>query len=154
MADITRDEDPVASLLVPDDTSRATLIELFDAFDNAGFGIAHRDGYDAQDAVAYDLTRTSSLNDIVPDPDSPEDYGSAVREMRTHILSGPAFDAAIAVIAAHMTAATQHLIDAESEDPDFGNPDDRSLTDAISKSETQITDALYQGVRGSVEVDV
>ena len=155
MTDITRDEDPVAALLlIPDDTSQAALIELFDTLDNAGLGIAHRDGYDAQDAVAYNLTSSRSLDDHIPDPDSTEDYDSAVREMRTAILSGPAFDTAIAVLAAHMAAATQHLIDAESVDPDFGDPDDRSLTDAISKSETQITDALCQGVRGNVEVDV
>jgi hypothetical protein len=106
MAAITRDGDPVASLLVPDDTSQAALIELFDALDDAGFGIAHRDGYDSRDAFAYDITGTSSLIDI------------------------------------------------ESADPDVRDPDERSLEVAISGTETQITDALYERVLDNVEVDV
>jgi hypothetical protein len=153
MSETTRDEGIIAALLVPDDTSQATLIELFDALDNADSGIAHRDGYGSQDAVAYDLTSTSSLNDIVPDPGSPVDYDTAYREMRTDILSTPAFEAAIAVLAAHMAAATQHLIDAEWADPDFGDPDERSLKAAISESETQITDALYERALDNVEVN-
>lgn len=154
MTDSTRDEDSVASLLVPDATSQAALIELFDTLERAGFGIALRDSYDSQDAIAYDLTKTSSLKYIVPSPGSPEDYDAAYREMQTGILSGPAFDAAIAVLAAHTAVATQHLIDGELADPDLGDLDERSLESAISETETQITDALYERALENVEVDV
>ena len=154
MTDTTRDEDPVASLLVPDDTSQAALIELFDTLESAGFGIALRDGYDSQDAIAYDLTKTNSLNDIVSSPGSPEDYDAVYREMQTDILSGPAFEAAIAVLAAHTAVATQHLIDSEHADPDIGDLDEHSLESVISETETQITDALYERALENVEVDV
>jgi hypothetical protein len=154
MTDSTRDEDRVASLLVPDDTSQAALIELFDTLESAGFRIALRDGYDSQDAIAYDLIKTNSLNDIVPSPGSPEDYDAAYREMQTNILSGPAFEAAIAVLAAHTAVATQHLINSEHADPDIGDLDERSLESVISETETQITDAVYERALENVEVDV
>lgn len=154
MTDSTRDEDSVASLLVPDDTSQAALIDLFDTLESAGFGIVLRDGYDSQDVIAYDLTTTNSLNDIVPSPGSPEDYDAAYREMQTDILSGPAFEAAIAVLAAHTAVTTQHLIDGERADPDIGDIDERSLESAISEIETQITDALYERALENVEVDI
>ena len=154
MTDSTRDGDSVASLLVPDDTSQAALIDLFDTLERAGFGIALCDGYDSQDAIAYDLTKTSSLNDIVPSPASPEDYDTAYREMQISILSGPAFEAAITVLAALTAVATQHLIDGERADPDIDDLDERSLESAISETETQITDALYERALENVEVDV
>jgi hypothetical protein len=72
MTDSTRDEDAVASLLVPDDTSQAALIDLFDTLERAGFGIALRDGYDSQDAIAYDLTTTNSLTTLFLLPARPK----------------------------------------------------------------------------------
>lgn len=153
MPDTARDGEAIASLLVPDDTSQAVLVTLFEAIDDAGLGIAHRDGFDSQEAVTYDLTSTSSLDDIVPDPVSPEDYDAAYREMRTDILSGPTFKAAVAVLAAHMAAATQCLIDAETADPDFGDPDKISLEAAFSESETHVTDELCERALNNVEVE-
>ena len=107
-----------------------------------------------QNAIAYDLTKTSSLNDILPSPASPEDYDAAYREMQTDSLSGPAFEAAITVLAAHTAVATQHPIDGERADPDIDDLDERSLESAISETETQITDALYERALENVEVDV
>lgn len=147
------DAETVASLLVPDDTPQAPLVTLFDALDDAGFGIGHHDGFDSQEAVAYDLTSTDSIDDVVPDPGPPEDYDSAFKEARTDILSGPAFEAAVAVLAAHMTAATQYLVDAEAADPDFGDPDRMTLESAFTETETQVTDVLYERVLNNVEIE-
>lgn len=148
------DAETVASLLVPDDTPQAALIELFDALDSAGFGIGHRDGYHAQNAVAYDLTSTDSRDDIVPDPGSPIDYDTAYGEIRTEILSGAAYEAAIDVLGAHMAAAVHHLVDGEAADPDFHEPDKRTIENAIKESKTQFSDDFFETVWNRVEVDV
>jgi len=147
-------DESVATLLVPDSTSQAALVRLFDALEDGDFGLQHRDGYDSQEAVAYNLTSTDSIDDVVPDPGPPEDYDSAFREARTDILSGPAFEAAVTILAAHMAAATQHLVDAEAADPDFGEPNRTSLDSAFTETETQVTDDLYGRVLNAVEVEV
>jgi len=145
-------DESVATLLIPDSTSQAALVTLFDALEDGDFSLQHRDGFDSRDAVAYVLTESTQRKQP-PTVTDPTSYIEAYEEMSAEILSGKAYKAAINVLTTHMTMAVQHLIDGEAVDDSFDDPDRDSLMACVEEVEDQVTDDITEDVWNAVEVD-